>query len=235
MMKKPAILTAMLVALLAASAVALAGAPAAVLAQDTEERAEGKFRLTLEGPAPENVSFRVESNVGDGGVICTTDAAMVETGIAECRDGGGVNEMSYSVPAGSTFEYRIVGSQGVELSQETIAEGSKVAEDGFVVDATFSFSGEPIGDEPSGTQPEDSPSTDDDSDGTDGDGAAGDQYEDDSSDNDKESSDKEDSGKEDSDAEDGVLPDTGGFSLALVAGAALLLAASGFLAYRSIS
>ncbi len=228
MMKKPVVLTAMLVALLAASAVALAGLPAAVLAQDTEERAEGKFRLTLEGPAPENVSFWVESNVGDGGVICTTDAAMVETGIAECRDGGGVNKISYSVPAGSTFEYRIVGSQGVELSQETIAEGSKVAEDGFVVDATFSFSGEPIGDEPSGTQPEDSPSTDDD-------GAAGDQYEDDSSDNDKESSDKEDSGKEDSEAEDGVLPDTGGSPLVPIAGAALLLAAGGFLAYRSIS
>lgn len=224
-MKKPVVLTAMLVALLAASAVALAGLPAAVLAQDTEERAEGKFRLTLEGPAPENVSFWVESNVGDGGVICTTDAAMVASGITECRDGGEVNEMSYSAPVGSTFEYRIVGSQGVELSQETIAEGSKVAEDGFVVDATFTFSGEPIGGEPSGTQPEDTTTTDDETD----DEAAGDQYEDASS------GDEESPSKGDSDAAEGVLPDTGGSSVVLVAGAALLLATGGFLAYQMIS
>lgn len=233
-MRKPAIFTAMLVAMIATSAVA----PAAVLAQDTEAPAEGKFRLTLEGSAPENVSFWVESNVGDGGVICTTDTAMVASGIAECRDGGGVNEMSYSAPAGDTFEYRVVGSQGAELSQETVAEGSKVAEDGFVIDATFTFSGEPIGDEPSGTQPEDLPSTDDGADDKNDDGAAGDQYEEYSSgsgDESSDSSDKEDSDKEDSDAAGGVLPDTGGSSLVLVAGAALLLAAGGFLAYRTMS
>lgn len=225
-MRKPAVLAATLATFLAASVVALSGAPA-VLAQDTEERAEGKFRLTLDGSAPENVSFRVEANVGGGGVICTTDADMVETGIPECRDGGEVNEMSYSAPVGSTIEYRIVGSQGVELSQETVAEGSTTAENGFVVDASYTFSGEPIGDEPSGTKPDDTPSTDD--------GAAGDQYENDSSGSSKDVSGKDDSGKEDSEADGGVLPDTGGSSVVLVAGAALLLAAGGFLAYRAIS
>lgn len=222
MLNKSAVLMAMLVALLMA--------PAAILAQDTGAPTEGKFRLTLEGQAPENVSFWVESNVGDGGVICTTDAAMVETGVTACRDGGEVNEMSYSVPAGSTFDYRIIGSQGAALSQEVVAEGSKVAEQGFVVDASYIFSGEPVGGELSGTQPEDTTTTDGQADDETVDEAADDQYEDDSSGGSEESSDKGDSN-----AAAGVLPDTGGSSLVLVAGAALLLAAGGFLGYRMIS
>ena len=219
MVKKSAILLTMLVALLAT--------PAAVLAQDTGERAEGKFRLTLEGQAPENVSFWVESNIGDGGVICTTDAAMVASGITKCQDGGATNEMAYSAPAGSTLDYRIIGSQGVELSQEVVAEGSRVAENGFIVEASYTFSGEPIGDERPGTQPEDTTPADDET----ADGAAGDQYEDVSTGNDEASPDKGDS----SAAIEGVLPDTGGSSMFLVAGAALLLAAGGFFAYRTIS
>lgn len=233
-MKKSAILLAMLVALLVT--------PAAVLAQetegDTEARADGRFRLTLNGEAPENFSFWVESNVGDGGVICTTDAAMVGTGIPECKDGGEVNEMSYSVPSGSTLDYRIVGSQGVELSQEVVAEGSQVVGQGFVVDASYTFSGEPTGDVASGTQPAGASPTDDKADdkaddetaNENGDGAAGTQYEDASS-----GSVEESSGKDDPTTASGVLPDTGGSSIFLVAGAVLLLAAGGFFAYRSIS
>ncbi|HET7479078.1 MAG TPA: LPXTG cell wall anchor domain-containing protein [Rubrobacteraceae bacterium] len=221
MLKRSAVLAAMLMALLAA--------PVPVMAQDAEAlsggTADGKFRLTLDGWAPENVSFWVETSSGAGGVICTTDAAMVETGIPECRDGGSTNEMAFSAPAGSTLDYRIIGSQGSELSQEVVAEGSKVADTGFIVDASYTFSGDTIGGDPAGTHPDGNASADNNDDG-----AASGQYEDDSSSDGGPSSENVDSN-----AAVSVLPDTGGASVAVIAGAALLLAAGGFLAYRTIS
>lgn len=216
MLRKSTILAAMFVALLAAS-------PSA-LAQESGEKVNGTFRLTLNGEAPENVSFWVETGAGgEGGVICTTDAAMVETGIDECRDGGAVNEMTYAAPADGDIEYRIVGSQGAELSREVIAEGSTVAEEGFVVEASYTFSDEPVGGEPEGTTPDED------------NGAAGDQYGDESGNADGNNDSGDKNNKKGSEASPGVLPDTGGASPTVVVGALLLMAAGGFLAYRVAS
>lgn len=200
-------------------------------AQESVEKVEGIFRLTLNGEAPENVSFWVETSAGgEGGVICTTDAAMVSAEIDECRDGGAANEMAYAAPADGDVEYRIVGSQGTGLSQEVVAEGSTAAEEGFVVEASYTFSDEPVGGAPKGTSP-------------DGDGAARDQYEDESGGadrddpGDKEGSDEKNEkadAKESSEARPGVLPDTGGVSPVATVGALLLLAAGGFVAHRTV-
>ncbi len=100
--------------------------------------ASGVFRLTIEGEVPGNVSFYVEDDLG-GGVICTTDAAMVESGYPECAGGGAVNELVFEAPAGEEFWYRIVGSRGVELSRFVVVEGSATAEEGLVVNAAYAF------------------------------------------------------------------------------------------------
>lgn len=221
-MKRSTILTAALAVLL------LAVSSPAQAQEESGEKVNGTFRLTLNGEAPENVSFWVETSAdGEGGVICTTDAAMVESGVNECRDGGATNEMAYAAPAGGEVEYRIVGSQGAELSQEVVAKGSTEAEEGFVVEASYTFSDEPVGGEPEGAAPDED------------DGAAEDQYGDDSDDANNDSGKDDEAGKASDDkaseASPGVLPDTGGASLTLAVGALLLMAAGGFVAYRVIS
>lgn len=211
--------------ILAAIFVALAASASPALAQETGEKVNGTFRLTLNGEAPENVSFWVETSAdGEGGVICTTDAAMVESGINECEDGGAVNEMYYAAPAGGDVEYRIVGSQGAALSQQVIAEGSTAAEEGFVIEASYTFSDEPVAGAPEGTGPDED--------------AAEAQYGDDSDNadtGDKDDKDGQSDEDKDSEAKPGVLPDTGGASPTPAIGALLLIAAGGFLAYRIVS
>jgi len=97
-----------------------------------------RFGLTIAGEAPENHSFYVESSVGEGGVICTTDVALIgQTGYPECRGDGAVNELALALPAGRAFDYRILKSQGV--SQEVVSEGSEVAVEGLVINAFYSF------------------------------------------------------------------------------------------------
>jgi hypothetical protein len=52
-----------------------------------------EFELTIEGEVPPNHSFYVEGSAGPGGVICTTDAAVLkQAGYPECRGGGEANE-----------------------------------------------------------------------------------------------------------------------------------------------
>ena len=98
-----------------------------------------EFALTISGEIPDNLSFYVESSTGPGGVICTTDADVIEqAGYPECRGGGEVNKFELAVPAGETFNYRILKSQGVELSQEVVSEGSEVATEGLVINAFYS-------------------------------------------------------------------------------------------------
>lgn len=98
------------------------------------------FEVTIEGEVPENVSFYVESDAVPGGVICTTDAAANEqAGYPECRGGGETERLEVLITSGEEFDYRMLTSQGSELSQSVVAEGSEVAEDGLVVEATYSF------------------------------------------------------------------------------------------------
>jgi LPXTG-motif cell wall-anchored protein len=226
MLRKLIILAAVLVAPLAVSSPALAQ-------EDQGTEVSGTARLTLNGAAPENVSFWVESNVpGVEGVICTTDAAMVASGIPECQDGGAVNELALTAPAGSAVDYRVIGSQGSELSQEVAAQGSMVAEEGFVMDASYTFSGDVIGGDLEGTGPEAGVVIPEDG------GAAHTQYGDETA----QSTDSIGNGggvqastasSGDPTGGTGVLPDTGGSSAPLLAVAVLLLAAGSFLAYRS--
>ncbi len=187
---------------------------------ETEGVVEGVFRVVLEGDVPENYSVYAETDAATGGMdpICTTDTMMVEAGYTECAGDGSINELLFSVPQGATIDYRILGSQGVGLQQTVIAEGSTVAEtDGFVINASHTFPGEPntdeelVIDEDTGTGEE--------------------QYA-------SEASASESGGVATSkvaEANGGVLPDTGGTSFSLLVGAVLLFAAGGFLAYRRLS
>jgi hypothetical protein len=96
------------------------------------------FRLVVEGELPEDFSFYVEDSTGTGGVICTTDGDAIETaGYPECRDGGAANETEIPVPAGRSFDYRILASRGVELSQQVVDEGSLSPTGDFTVNATY--------------------------------------------------------------------------------------------------
>lgn len=104
------------------------------------ERVGVDVSLVIEGEMPENVSFYVESSAG-GGVICTTDADVIrQAGYPECRSG--TNEAEIPAPKGEVFDYKILKSQGAALSQETVSEGSEVAAEGLVVEASYSFDGE---------------------------------------------------------------------------------------------
>lgn len=224
-------MTRKLLAMIAASlAMTFAALPAIAQEAPEESMAEGVFKLTIEGEIPENYSFYVETDQAIGGLapICTTDAEMVASGYTECVGGGAVNELPFLVPQGETMHYRVLGSQGVGLSQEVVAEGDAVAEtDGFTIEASYAFASET----PESTDTPEDP------------GAADDQYSDEAS--------AEEAPAEEVPAEEvpapaasngeisevaelhgGILPDTGGASLTLFAGAALILAAGGFLAHR---
>lgn len=216
----------LLILVVSALSMMLAASPA--FAQEDpankEGMVEGTFRVIIDGEVPENYSVYVETDaaIGGQGPICTTDAVMVDEGYAECVGAGGANELRFYAPEGTPVNYRILGSQGNELSQEVIKEGSTIAKTGgLMIEARLTFDGE-------GENSEDDDESNDDSNNND-DSAASEQYEDDSS------ADGKSSGKGDDKASDGVLPDTGGSSLVLVAGASLLLAAGGFLGYRAIS
>ncbi len=104
------------------------------------------FELTLGGEVPENVFFYVESTSGPGGVICTTDgAANEEAGYPKCESGGQINRAEFPMSAGTPFDYRVLTSQGSELSQSVVAEGSvAAAETGLVLAIAFSFDGEDL-------------------------------------------------------------------------------------------
>jgi len=228
---------------------------------EAEGMVEGVFRVTIEGELPENYSIYAETDQAVGGMapICTTDAAMVAEGYTECTGGGAMNELTFFAPEGATVEYRILGSQGTGLSQEVIAEGSTVAEtDGFTVDASHSFAGDPETPEDPEATPEQDDTGSDVSEpdvsepdvsepdvlsepgdtglsGT-GSGAADDQYADEATTGETppEDAPAESDGEMSkvAEANGGVLPDTGGAPLSLLAGAALILAAGGFLAHR---
>ncbi len=102
------------------------------------------FELTIEDEVPKNTSFYVETPASPGGVICATG----EQGDApECEGDGGVNRAELSVPAGEPFDYRVLVSRGSESSQSVVAEGTEVAEDGLVIEASYSFAGDPSGGE----------------------------------------------------------------------------------------
>ena len=102
------------------------------------------FELSIEGEVPDDYSFYVESSAGDGGVICTTDASVVEeAGYPECRPDA-VNTARIPLPAGEPFDYRVLRSRGTELSSLVLDEGSEVAEDGTVVRASYSAANDPV-------------------------------------------------------------------------------------------
>ncbi len=213
------------VAILASLTMSLTALPAFAQEVPGEGVVNGVFRLTIGGDVPADYSFYVETDAAVGGhaPICTTDAQMVEEGYTECVGGGAVNELPFSVLEGETMEYRVLGSRGAALSQEVVAEGSMTPEDGFTVDASFDFSGSELG----GTPTEDAPE----------DGAAQDQYEDRDDETTDDGGSAEGTGEEDGGSGDptggtGLLPDTGGASLTVIAGILLLFAAGGFLAYR---
>jgi hypothetical protein len=107
------------------------------------EEANVVFELSIEGEVPENYSFYVESSVGDGGVICTTDATVVEeAGYPECRSDD-INRAEVPITAGEPFDYRILRSRGTALSSFVLDEGSEVAEDGLVIEASYSTANDP--------------------------------------------------------------------------------------------
>ncbi|QIN79852.1 hypothetical protein GBA65_16420 [Rubrobacter marinus] len=109
----------------------------------SEEEATVVFELSIEGEVPEDYSFYVESSVGDGGVICTTDATVVEeAGYPECRPDA-VNTAEVPFPAGEPFDYRVLRSRGTELSSFVLDEGSEVSEDGLVIEASYSAANDP--------------------------------------------------------------------------------------------
>lgn len=165
------------------------------------------FELTLGGEVPEDVSFYVESTSGPGGVICTTDeAANEEAGYPGCEGGGAVNRAEFPMPAGAPFDYRVLTSQGSELSQSVVDEGSvAAAETGLVLAFAYSFDGEDLNE----------------------DGVV------DTADS-EQAAQVSNAAKEEVDPEQGrPLPITGGAALAaLLAGSAL--AAAGFLAHRRL-
>ena len=102
------------------------------------------FELSIEGEVPEDYSFYVENSVNDGGVICTTDATVVEeAGYPKCRPDA-INAAEISLPAGEPFDYRILRSRGTELSSFVLEEGSEVAEDGLVIRASYSAANDPV-------------------------------------------------------------------------------------------
>ena len=101
------------------------------------------FELSIEGEVPEDYSFYVENSVGEGGVICTTDANVVEeAGYPECRPGD-ANKAEIPLPAGEPFDYRVLRSRGTELSSFVLNEGSEVAEEGLVVESSYSTANDP--------------------------------------------------------------------------------------------
>ncbi len=101
------------------------------------------FKLSIEGEVPEDYSFYVESSTSDGGVICTTDATVVEeAGYSECRPDA-INTAEIPLPAGEPFDYRVLRSRGTELSSFVLDEGSEVAEDGLVIEASYSSANDP--------------------------------------------------------------------------------------------
>lgn len=219
-------MTRNLLAMIAASlAMTFTALPAIAQEVPDQSTVEGVFKLTIDGEVPENYSFYVEMDQAIGGLapICTTDAEMVASGYTECVGGGAVNELPFLVPQGATMHYRVLGSQGVGLSQEVVAEGDAVAaSDGFIIEASHAFTSET----PESTDTPEDP------------GAAGDQYSYEAPAEEvpaeKVPAPAASNGEisEVADLHGGILPDTGGASLALVAGAALILAAGGFLAYR---
>ncbi len=102
------------------------------------------FRLSIQGEVPEDYSFYVENSVGDGGVICTTDATVVEeAGYPECRPDA-TNQVEIPLPAGEPFDYRILRSRGTELSSFVLDEGFEVAEAGLVVETSYSTANDPV-------------------------------------------------------------------------------------------
>ena len=112
-------------------------------ATGSPEAANVTFELSIQGEVPEDYSFYVESSVGDGGVICTTDATIVEeAGYPECLPDA-VNTLETSVPAGESFDYRVLRSRGTELSSFVLDEGSEIAKDGLVVRSSFSAANDP--------------------------------------------------------------------------------------------
>jgi len=107
--------------------------------------ATATFRLVVEGEVPQDFSFYVEDSQGTGGVICTTDEDVLsEASYPECRGGGAANEVEFPVGTDQPFDYRILGSRGVELSQRVVSEGSLTPTGDFVVDASYSFSEDPV-------------------------------------------------------------------------------------------
>lgn len=186
---------------------------------ETEEVVEGVFRVVLEGDVPENYSVYAETDaaIGEMSPICTTDATMVSAGYAECVGGGSINELLFAVPQGATIDYRILASQGAGLAQTVIAEGSTVAEtDGFIINASHAFAEEPVTSQESITKEE--PITSEE------------QYT-----SEAPASEASAVTSEVAEATGGVLPDTSGASLSLLAAALLLVTAGGFLAYRRLS
>jgi len=236
-------MTRKLLALIAASlAMTFTALPVAAQEAPEENMVEGAFKLTIDGEVPEDYSFYVETDQAIGGLapICTTDAEMVASGYTECVGGGAANELPFLVPQGETVQYRVLGSQSVGLSQEVIAEGNTIAEtDGFIIEASHAFASED-------SDPSKDSSTAEDSGTAEDPGVAGDQYSNEAP--------AEEIPAEEVTAEKvpapaasngeisavaelhgGVLPNTGGTPIALVAGAALILAAGGFLAHRLTS
>lgn len=192
---------------------------------ETEEVVEGVFRVVLEGDVPENYSVYAETDaaIGEMSPICTTDTTMVSAGYAECVGGGSINELLFAVPQGATIDYRILASQGAGLAQTVIAEGSTVAEtDGFIINASHAFAEEPVTSQESITKEEpvakEEPITSEE------------QYT-----SEAPASEASAATSEVAEANGGVLPDTGGASLSLLAAALLLVTAGGFLAYRRLS
>jgi len=109
-------------------------------AGDGADTVTATFRLEIEGDLPEDFSFYVEDSQGTGGVICTTDEDVIAEGTyPECEDGGGTNEVSFPVRGGEPFDYRVLASRGVELSQQVVLEDSLSPTDDFTVDATYSI------------------------------------------------------------------------------------------------
>lgn len=131
-------------ALLEVTSAEVAGGGAGDGAGDGAEGGAGTvtatFRLVIEGALPEDFSFYVEDSQGTGGVICTTDRDVVSEGTyPECRDEGGTNEVSFPVTPGEPFDYRLLASRGVELSQQVVSEDSLSPTEDFTVEATYSI------------------------------------------------------------------------------------------------
>ncbi len=98
------------------------------------------FKVKIEDEVPKNVSFYVESDAFPGGVICTTDRAVNEqAGYPECKGNGETERLEVPMAPGQEFDYRLLTNRGNELSQSVVAEGYEVAEDGLVVEASYSF------------------------------------------------------------------------------------------------